>query len=107
MPKKEAKSKKEIETTLAGIEKTFGKGSVMYMKDDVQNYEEGIIPTGSIILDMALGIGGLPKGRIVEIFGAESAGKTTLALSAVSQVQKQGGNAAYICLLYTSDAADE
>ena len=118
MPKKEVKSKKEIETTLAGIEKTFGKGSVMLMKDDVQDYEEGIIPTGSIILDMALGIGGLPKGRIVEIFGAESAGKTTLALSAVSQVQKQGGNAAYIdvehaldpsysCLLYTSDAADE
>ena len=95
MSKKEAKSKKEIETTLAGIEKTFGKGPVMLMKDDVQDYEEGIIPTGSIILDMALGIGGLPKGRIVEIFGAESAGKTTLALSAVSQVQKQGGNAAY------------
>ena len=78
MPKKEAKSKKEIESTLAGIEKTFGKGSAMLMKDDVQDYEEGIIPTGSIILDMALGIGGLPKGRIVEIFGAESAGKTTL-----------------------------
>ena len=77
MPKKEAKSKKEIETTLAGIEKTFGKGSVMLMKDDVQDYEEGIIPTGSIILDMALGIGGLPKGRIVEIFGAESAGVLT------------------------------
>ena len=103
MPKKEAKSKKEIETTLAGIEKTFGKGSVMLMKDDVQDYEEGIIPTGSIILDMALGIGGLPKRRIVEIFGAESAGKTTLALSAVSQVQKQGGNAAYIDVEHALD----
>ena len=53
MPKKETKSTKEIETTLAGIEKTFGKGSAMLMKDDIQDYEEGVIPTGSIILDMA------------------------------------------------------
>ena len=103
MPKKETKSTKEIETTLAGIEKTFGKGSIMLMKDGLQDYEEGVIPTGSIILDMALGIGGLPKGRIVEIFGAESAGKTTLALSAVSQTQKQGGNAAYIDVEHALD----
>ena len=65
MSKKETKSTKEIESTLAGIEKTFGKGSIMLMKDDVQNYEEGVIPTGSIILDMALGIGGLPKASLL------------------------------------------
>ena len=102
MPKKEVKTK-DIENTLAGIEKTFGKGSIMLMKDDIQDYEEGVIPTGSIILDMALGIGGLPKGRIIEIFGAESAGKTTLALSAVNEVQKQGGNAAYIDVEHALD----
>ena len=102
MPKKEVKTK-DIENTLAGIEKTFGKGSIMLMKDDIQDYEEGVIPTGSIILDMALGIGGLPKGRIIEIFGAESAGKTTLALSAVNEVQKQGGNAAYVDVEHALD----
>ena len=71
MPKKEVKTK-DIENTLAGIEKTFGKGSIMLMKDDVQNYEEGVIPTGSIILDMALGIGGLPKGRICLLYTSPS-----------------------------------
>ena len=103
MPKKDKNSIKEIESTLAGIEKTFGKGSIMLMKEGAMDYDEGVIPTGSIILDMALGIGGLPKGRIVEIFGAESAGKTTLALSAVSQTQKQGGNAAYIDVEHALD----
>ena len=103
MPKKDKNSIKEIESTLAGIEKTFGKGSIMLMKEGAMDYDEGVIPTGSIILDMALGIGGLPKGRIVEIFGAESAGKTTLALSAVSQAQKQGGNAAYIDVEHALD----
>jgi len=105
-----ARTKKEkntpdssIEETLVGLEKTFGKGSIMLMNDDNNNYEQGVIPTGSIVLDTALGIGGLPKGRIVEIFGAESAGKTTLALSAVAETQKMGGTAAYIDVEHAID----
>ena len=104
MSKKETKnSKSSIEETLAGLEKTFGKGSIMLMNDSGSNYEEGVIPTGSIVLDLALGIGGLPRGRIIEIFGAESAGKTTLALSAVAQTQKLGGTAAYIDVEHAID----
>ena len=104
MAKKEKKqSKSSIEETLAGLEKTFGKGSVMLMSDDISSYDEGVIPTGSIVLDLALGIGGLPRGRIVEIFGAESAGKTTLALSVVTQAQKLGGTAAYIDVEHAID----
>ena len=104
MSKKETKNSKEsIEETLAGLEKTFGKGSIMLMNDSGSNYEEGVIPTGSIVLDLALGIGGLPRGRIIEIFGAESAGKTTLALSAVAQTQKLGGTAAYIDVEHAID----
>tara|TARA_B110000438_G_scaffold303739_1_gene366887 strand:+ start:82 stop:1092 length:1011 start_codon:yes stop_codon:yes gene_type:complete len=105
-----ARTKKEkntpdssIEETLVGLEKTFGKGSIMLMSDENNNYEQGVIPTGSIVLDTALGIGGLPKGRIVEIFGAESAGKTTLALSAVAETQKMGGTAAYIDVEHAID----
>ena len=104
MSKKETKnSKSSIEETLAGLEKTFGKGSIMLMNDSGSSYEEGVIPTGSIVLDLALGIGGLPRGRIIEIFGAESAGKTTLALSAVAQTQKLGGTAAYIDVEHAID----
>ena len=105
-----ARTKKEkntpdssIEETLVGLEKTFGKGSIMLMNDENNNYEQGVIPTGSIVLDTALGIGGLPKGRIIEIFGAESAGKTTLALSAVAETQKMGGTAAYIDVEHAID----
>ena len=104
MSKKETKnSKSSIEETLAGLEKTFGKGSIMLMNDSGSSYEEGVIPTGSIVLDLALGIGGLPRGRIIEIFGAESAGKTTFALSAVAQTQKLGGTAAYIDVEHAID----
>ncbi|MBM01630.1 MAG: recombinase RecA [Chloroflexi bacterium] len=104
MSKKEIKnSKSSIEETLAGLEKTFGKGSIMLMNDSGSSYDEGVIPTGSIVLDLALGIGGLPRGRIIEIFGAESAGKTTLALSAVAQAQKLGGTAAYIDVEHALD----
>lgn len=106
MAKKEKKqSNSSIEETLAGLEKTFGKGSVMLMNDDISSYDEGVIPTGSIVLDLALGVGGLPRGRIVEIFGAESAGKTTLALSIVTQAQKLGGTAAYIDVEHAIDPA--
>ncbi len=104
MAKKETKNtKSSIEETLSGLEKTFGKGSIMLMSDSTSSHEEGVIPTGSVVLDLALGIGGLPRGRIIEIFGAESAGKTTLALSAVAQCQKIGGTAAYIDVEHALD----
>lgn len=92
---KEAKQK-AIEAALSQIERAFGKGAVMKLGDEnaIQNIEP--ISTGSLSLDIALGIGGLPKGRIIEIYGPESSGKTTLALQTVSQCQKAGGTAAFI-----------
>ncbi|WEV66324.1 recombinase RecA [Bifidobacterium sp. ESL0764] len=90
-PRKQA----ALDTALKQVEKDFGKGSAMRLGDKpVQDVE--VIPTGSLALDMALGIGGLPRGRIVEIYGPESSGKTTLALHAVANAQKAGGVAAYI-----------
>src|SRR5579859_5254680 len=81
---------KALETALAQIERQFGKGSVMRLGDDARTPVE-VIPTGSIALDVALGIGGLPRGRVVEIFGPESSGKTTVALHAVASAQRLGG----------------
>ncbi len=86
---------KALETALAQIERQFGRGAVMRLGDDARAPVE-VIPTGSISLDVALGIGGLPRGRIVEIFGPESSGKTSLALHAVANAQKAGGIAAFI-----------
>jgi recombination protein RecA len=86
---------KALETALAQIERQFGRGAVMRLGDDARAPVE-VIPTGSIALDVALGIGGLPRGRIVEIYGPESSGKTTLALHAVANAQKSGGIAAFI-----------
>ncbi len=86
---------KALETALAQIERQFGRGAVMRLGDDARAPVE-IIPTGSISLDVALGIGGLPRGRIVEIYGPESSGKTSLALHAVANAQKGGGIAAFI-----------
>lgn len=86
---------KALEATIGTIEKSYGKGSIMRLGDEVAE-EIPVIPTGSIALDAALGVGGLPKGRIVEIYGPESSGKTTLALHAIAQAQKQGGIAAFI-----------
>lgn len=84
-----------LDTALREVEKSFGKGSAMRMGDrPAQDVE--VIPTGSLALDLALGIGGLPRGRVVEIFGPESSGKTTMALEAVANAQKAGGVAAYI-----------
>jgi recombination protein RecA len=86
---------KALQLTLDKLEKTYGKGSIMKMGDAaVENVE--VIPTGSLSLDIALGIGGLPKGRIIEIYGPESSGKTTLTLHAIAAVQKAGGIAAFI-----------
>ena len=87
--------KKALETALAQIEKTYGKGSVMRLGDNpVMNVD--CIPTGSLSLDLALGIGGVPRGRIIEIYGPESSGKTTLALHIIAEAQKRGGEAAFI-----------
>ena len=88
--------RKALDAALAQIDKQFGKGSVMRM-DDTQ-VVEGIqaVSTGSLGLDIALGIGGLPKGRVIEIYGPESSGKTSLSLSTVAQLQKMGGTAAFI-----------
>lgn len=94
---REAKTDKEkaLELALAQIEKQFGKGSIMKLGQETK-FEIPFIPTGSIVLDYALGIGGIPRGRVVEIFGPESSGKTTLALSVISQAQHSGGVAAFI-----------
>ncbi|WP_299574342.1 recombinase RecA [uncultured Williamsia sp.] len=86
---------KALDLALAQIDKNFGKGSVMRLGDEVRPPIE-VIPTGSIALDVALGIGGLPRGRVVEIYGPESSGKTTVALHAVANAQANGGIAAFI-----------
>jgi recombination protein RecA len=86
---------KALELALAQIDKQFGKGSIMRLGDDGRA-SIGVIPTGSIALDVALGVGGLPRGRVVEIYGPESSGKTTVTLHAVANAQAQGGIAAFI-----------
>lgn len=86
---------KALQLTMEKLDKTFGKGTVMKLGDDAIEQVE-IIPSGSITLDLALGVNGYPKGRIVEIYGPESSGKTTLAIHAIAEVQKQGGIAAIV-----------
>lgn len=88
--------KKALDTALAQIEKQYGKGSVMRLGDDYANMNIESVPTGSLSLDIALGIGGIPKGRIIEVYGPESSGKTTVALHMVAEVQKRGGIAGFI-----------
>ena len=126
---------KSLEAAISQIDQNFGKGSVMRLGQQ-QALDVEAISTGSLSLDLALGIGGLPKGRIIEIYGPESSGKTTLALQVVAEAQKAGGICAFVdaehamdpvyakklgvkteellisqpdtgCLLYTSDAADD
>ncbi len=88
--------KKALSAALSQIEKQFGKGSVMLMGESQVSEDIQVISTGSLGLDLALGIGGLPRGRIVEIYGPESSGKTTLTLEVVAQCQKHGGTAAFV-----------
>ena len=89
---------KALELTLGNIEKNYGKGTIMKLGDEAIEDVE-VISTGSISLDFALGVGGLPKGRVIEIYGPESSGKTTLALHAIAEAQKKGGIAAFIAVL--------
>ena len=86
---------KALDDALKIIEKTYGKGAVMSLGERPR-VDCDVIPTGSILLDQALGVGGYPKGRIIEIYGPESSGKTTLALEAIAEAQKKGGRAAFI-----------
>ena len=87
---------KALEAALGQIEKHYGKGSVMKLGESGANMQVETVPTGSLSLDIALGVGGVPKGRIIEIYGPESSGKTTLAIHAIAEAQKQGGIAAII-----------
>jgi recombination protein RecA len=93
---RDATRDKAIELTVSTIEKQFGKGSIMRLGDGMPAPEVTVVPTGSLGLDIALGVGGLPRGRIVEVYGPESSGKTTLALHVVSQAQKGGGICAFV-----------
>ena len=88
--------KKALSAALGQIEKQFGKGSVMRLGDAIASRDIEVVSTGSLGLDLALGVGGLPRGRIVEIYGPESSGKTTLTLQVVAEIQKQGGTAAFV-----------
>jgi len=93
--KERAEKGKNLETAMSQIERQFGKGAIMRLgNDEVRKMD--IIPTGALSLDLALGIGGLPRGRVVEIYGPESSGKTTLALHVIAEAQRNGGNAAFI-----------
>ncbi|MEG1560547.1 MAG: recombinase RecA [Clostridia bacterium] len=87
---------KALDIALTQIEKKYGKGAIMRLGDTGAKFEVSAIPTGSIVLDYALGVGGIPRGRVVEIFGPESSGKTTLALHMIAEAQKLGGLAAFI-----------
>ncbi len=96
---------KALDMALSQIEKQFGKGSIMKLGEDSAKMNVEVIPTGALSLDIALGVGGLPRGRVVEVYGPESSGKTTVALHAVAEAQKSGGNAAFIDAEHALDPA--
>ena len=102
--KQQSAKMKALDLTLGKLEKTYGKGVVMKLGDKVVEDIDSI-PTGSINLDLALGIGGYPRGRVIEIYGPESSGKTTLTIHAIAEVQKQGGVAAFIDAEHAFDAS--
>jgi recombination protein RecA len=97
--------KKALVAALGQIEKQFGKGSVMRLGDASASYDVEAVSTGSLGLDIALGVGGLPRGRVVEIYGPESSGKTTLTLQVVAEIQKNGGTAAFVDAEHALDPA--
>ena len=96
---------KALDGALAQIEKQFGKGSIMKLGDSTANMNVETVPTGALSLDIALGLGGVPKGRIIEVYGPESSGKTTVALHMVAEVQKRGGIAGFIDAEHALDPA--
>ena len=96
---------KALDAALGQIEKQFGKGSVMKLGDSGKNMNVQTVPTGSLSLDIALGLGGVPRGRIIEIYGPESSGKTTVALHMVAEVQKRGGIAGFVDAEHALDPA--
>ena len=103
-PVKPEDKKKALETALAQIEKNFGKGAIMKLGDNTAMQVDAI-STGSLGLDLALGVGGVPRGRIIEVFGPESSGKTTLALHILAEAQKKGGEVAFIDVEHALDPA--
>src|SRR4030081_2319001 len=96
---------KALDLALSQIEKQFGKGSIMKLGEQAIEADLSVVSTGSLGLDLALGVGGLPRGRVVEIYGPESAGKTTLALECIAEAQKHGGICAFINAEHALDAA--
>ena len=96
MGEKNTEKMKALDAVLLQIEKQYGKGSIMRLGDEAGKTEIEVIPSGCLTLDLALGIGGFPRGRIIEIYGPESSGKTTVALHAIAEAQKMGGVAAFI-----------
>ena len=88
---------RDLEEAISSIQKSFGEGSIMRLGDARAHRHIEVIPTGALALDLALGVGGLPRGRVIEIFGPESSGKTTLMLHVIANAQKAGGTAAFIC----------
>ena len=105
MPDERTEKNKAIDLAMLQIEKDFGKGSIMRLGSKSALVPADVIPTGAISFDAALGVGGMPRGRVVEIFGPESSGKTTIALHVVAEAQKRGGLAAYIDAEHAMDAA--
>ncbi|MFC1563877.1 recombinase RecA [candidate division KSB1 bacterium] len=100
-----SKNDKSLEVALSQIDKQFGKGSIMKLGESVANLDISVIPTGSLGLDAALGIGGLPRGRMVEIYGPEASGKTTMSLHFIAEAQKLGGNVVFIDAEHSLDAS--
>ena len=103
MPQSDAEKKKALESAIAHITKTYGTGAIMRLGESKTNLNIEAIPTGSMMLDMALGIGGGPRGRIVELYGPESSGKTTVALHIIAEAQKMGGEVAFIDVEHALD----
>src|SRR5919199_81561 len=98
-----AERDKAIDSAIAQIERQFGKGSIMKMQEASARMQVEAVPTGAISLDLALGVGGVPRGRVIEIYGPESSGKTTLAQHVIAEAQKMGGVAAYIDVEHAVD----
>ena len=92
----DADKKKALDMAMHQIEKDFGKGSIMMLGEASAKMNIEVIPTGALSLDIALGVGGIPRGRVIEIYGPESSGKTTVALHMIAEAQKMGGYAAFI-----------